>query len=121
MYNTRGFGNPWILFREDVFEQVRKEQYPSKPSRMDSIFICESEAQLQNFLESSGRPLDVVYEIELTDPTASLHRGCLTHLDFSEQENLGTLRAKAHDYWSGGNVQRPEVLTTSSVRILSRI
>ena len=121
MYNTRGFGNPWILFREEVLEQVRATHYPVKPSRLDGIFLCESEEQLRDFLSNSDRPLDLAYEVVLTDESAPLHRGCLAHLDFAHQENLSTFTSKAHEYWAGDNPQQVEILTTSSIRIVARI
>ena len=121
MYRTNGFGNAWILFREEVFECIRKTEYPLKPSRYDGIFLCETKDHLMQFLDVSKRPLDLIYEISLVDDSAPIHRGCLSHLDFSFQENFETFSIKARAYWIGDNIQRPEILTTSGVRIIAQV
>lgn len=120
-YRTDGFGNPWLLFREEIFESVRKNNFPKKPSRYEGIFLCESEQNLSDFLQGNNRVLDLIYEVELADPSATVHRGCLSHLDFAAREDLSTLTRKANDYWNAQQVHVPEILVESSVKILRRI
>lgn len=121
MYRTNGFGNAWILFREEVFEHIRKTEFPSKPSRYDGIFLCETKDQLIQFLDSAIRPLDLIYEVGLVDNSAPVHKGCLSNLDFGLQENFETFTIKARSYWVGENIQKPEILTTSSVQIITQV
>jgi len=120
-YNISSFGNPWILFREEVFEKVRQSEFPTKPSRYKSIFLCETKDMLAQFLQLANRSLDLIYEVELLDATAPIHRGCLLNLDFAPQENMQSFTLKARAYWNGANVQRPEIASTSSIKIISQL
>lgn len=117
-YRTDGFGNAWVLFREEVFEEVRKTSFQSKPSRYSSIFLCESEADLREFIQTTSRVFDLIYQVEIVDSAAEIHRGCLSLLNFLPQENISTFRDKAAAYWTGSPINKPEILVESSVRIL---
>jgi hypothetical protein len=119
-YNTRGFGNTWILFREEVFERIRRDEFPGKPSRFDSIFLCETEDDLRQFLKGTNRHLDLVYSVDLVDEDQPRHRACLTLLDFSAQESMASLEEKARLYWRGDEIRKPELVTTSRIRILAQ-
>lgn len=121
MYNTSGFGNAWIQYREDVFERVRLDEHPSLPSRLQSIFLCDSADALREFLRVTNRTIDLTYEVSLVDASESVHRGCLSHLDFQQKEGLDSFTRKARSYWSGTEITRPEIVTTSRVRIEARI
>ena len=120
-YRTDGFGSPWILFREEIFEHVRQSQFPTKPSRLEGIFLCETKDHLVQFLQEAHRPLDLIYEVELIDEAAAIHRGCLMHLDISLIENMNSFSIKASAYWGGANIQKPEILTISSARIIAQL
>jgi hypothetical protein len=121
MYNTSGFGNPWIQFREDVFEKVRRDEYSKKPSRLKSIFLCESPQSLQEFLQQTNRGLDFMYGVTLIDQDEPIHRGCLSLLDIQQRENPESFMDEARNYWSAASVVKPEIATTSRVRIDERI
>jgi len=120
-YRTDGFGNAWTLFREEVFEQVRVSEFATKPSRYDGIFLCESRTNLKHFIETNGRVMDLMYEVEIVDSTATIHRGCLSQLGFAHQENLATFTTKAQAYWSANNVVNPEILVTSSIKVVQQV
>lgn len=121
MYSTNGFGNAWIQYREDVFERVRMNEYPKLPSRLRSIFLCDSIGGLREFLTVTNRAIDLTYEVSLVDPAEPVHIGCLSLLDFQQKEGLDSFTKKAGLYWSGVEVTRPEIVTTSRVRIEARI
>jgi hypothetical protein len=122
MYTTSGFGNAWIQYREDVFEKVRRDEYPNKPSRLKSIFVCETEQGLRDFMQQTGRNIDLLYAVSLMEPEEPLHRGCLSLLQLQQQENVDTFTQKARLYWSPSSaLSRPEIVTTSRVRIDGRI
>lgn len=120
-YNTGGFGNTWILVREEVFERVRQSEFPSKPRRHDSVFLCETRKDLAAFIGMTGRHLDLMYEVELVDESQPLHRACMSYLDFGPNDDLVSLSMKARGYWGGGEVSRPEIVTSSSVRIVADV
>jgi Protein of unknown function (DUF2441) len=44
--NVQTFGNMNVVARELLFEMVRIESFPSKPSRMKAAFCCMTEAQI---------------------------------------------------------------------------
>ena len=121
MYNTNGFGNAWIKYREDVFEKVRGEKYSEKPNRLESIFLCETKEDLVGFLSSNQRGLDIIYQVELVDEDKPIHRGCLNLLNFNQQESYQSFEGKAIEYWQGENVSASEIVTTSRARIRAKI
>jgi hypothetical protein len=120
-YSNGVFGDPWILLREEIFEHVRQSQFPTKPSRFEGIFLCETKDQLVQFLQENNRHLELVYEVELIDVAPAIHKGCLMHLDISLGETLSSFSRKANAYWDGANIKKPEILTTSGARIIAQL
>ena len=121
MYNTQGFGNAWLQYREDIFEKVRLERFPDKPSRLESVFLCENEADMRNFVTETSRGLDVLYEVEIVDPSKPQHRGCLSKIDIQQKENYRTFEKRAFEYWNATTVSKPEIVTASPIKILKAL
>lgn len=117
MYTFPG-GNAWVLMREVIFEEIRKQQFASLPSRLEATFLCEFEHEARDFQNRAQRWLDLLYEVEICDPTRPQHRACLNHADLEQGDRVPNLIQKAHAYWSGQGVQRPEIITASSIRII---
>jgi hypothetical protein len=107
----------WPLTRELLFEMVRLREFPNKPSRLDSVFLCETAADASQFIANSNRPWDLMFRVHLVDSAAGLHRGCLSLLDPIQGENINGLSDRARQYWQGSNIQSPEVVTYSAVRV----
>jgi hypothetical protein len=106
------------LIREVVFEKVRLELFSAKPSRLHCVFACESLQDARQF-QGTGRTLDLIYRVNLVDPDALIHRGCLSYLDVQgDGDTLGVVEQKAERYWEANEVQRPEILTMSPLKIL---
>jgi len=110
-----------VLIRELVYEAVRREQAPAKPSRFDGLFVCETESDLAEFRRTSNRRLDIGYEVELVDPSAPCHRGDWTLANFQPTDDLPTFEARAALYWQGAEIVKPELLTLSSIRIVKEL
>jgi hypothetical protein len=108
----------WLLVREEVFESVRRAQFPQRPSRLESLFVCESLEEILAFRQSARRGLDLAYEVELVDEGAASHRACLSVFDGEQEGTISFLRDRAVCYWKGVEIQRPEVVTTSPIRIV---
>ena len=55
--------------KEDLFERVRAEEYPDRPSRQDCIFLCESRDALDDYLAKYhfGTLGKSVLEIEMVE------------------------------------------------------
>lgn len=72
-------------------------------------------------MRSNSRQFDIVYEVEIVDPNAPSHEGCLNNPTISGEDNYSSLLDKAREYWSASQVQNPELVTLSSVRIIREL
>ena len=59
--------NYFILFREYVFEQIRQELYPNKPSRLKGTFICPNYLSAKNFWSIERQMGEIIYKVELLE------------------------------------------------------
>jgi hypothetical protein len=114
-------GNAWTLVRELVYELIRREHFPTKPSRFDCLFLCTSEAGLSEFRNRTGRRLDIGYEVELVDPQAVSHAGDWTLPNLQASNDVPSLEKRALQYWQGHNIVQPELATLSPIRIVQRL
>jgi len=112
--------NWWLLLREMVFENIRLNEFSKLPSRLNSIFLCKDYNNIVDFKNKTGRILDLIYEVELLDGKALMHKACLSVFDQEKDGDLRTLEEKARIYWSGKDIKRLEIVTTSSIRIISQ-
>jgi len=113
--------NPWLLVRELIFEQVRREHYPEKPSRLESIYLCTSEDGIKQFRTEAGRNLDLIYRVELVNSDASQHLSDWKLANFQNGDDYTSFERKAHSYWRAENIDQSELITTSSIRIVGTI
>ena len=120
LYRTN-IDNSWILVKELIFEQVRRELYPTKPSRFNSIHLCKDEAQIKEFKLSTNRFCDLVYKVELIDAETPKHIGDWKLMDLQNGDNYSAIETKAKLYWDGKDVVKPEVLAISQIKILEKI
>lgn len=88
--HTRQEGNPWRLVRELIFEDIRKECFPDKPSRLQAAFVSETINDLETFIGNNGRNFDLKYEVELIDPDAKSHRGCCVVQNMANTDSIGS-------------------------------
>lgn len=121
LYKSDG---PVLLhLRERIFEEVRLRSFSNLPSRMKSNFLFESLEQAKAFKNNeTGRYLDILYEVEIIDHGKPQFRGDLnvfhwppTPFFLKEIDNM------AYKYWQGENIQYPEILTESPIKIISKI
>jgi hypothetical protein len=115
--------------KEHVFDQVRSDEFPTAPSRMRCMFVCESESQLREYVQRYRFPLAGRTIIELQMGTIDdqtdeqLEEWKLTRTEF---ERLNTLRrvrvnpkhldcareertSKARLYWSGADTDASQL------------
>lgn len=116
-YTPQSSPSPWLLTRELVYEAVRIRSFPQKPSRFDSLFVCLSETDLNEFRVSTNRHLDLGYEVELVDPQAPKHLGDWTLPNMQNTDNLLVFEQRATLYWQGTNIVKQELITISPIRI----
>lgn len=110
-----------MLVRELIYEKVRKELFPDKPSRLDSIFLCPTENEIREFKIAHNRYLDIVYEVEIVDDTKPSHTADYSIVNLQNDDNLEILEFKARKYWTGENITHPEIVTTSRIKIIKEI
>jgi len=113
--------NPWPLVRELIFEQVRRESYPTKPSRFESIFLCTSEEGIRNFRTVTKRNFDLIYKVELVNNDAPKHVSDWELANVQNGDDYCSLEKKANLYWKAENTSESELITTSNVRIIEMI
>lgn len=130
---------------EAFFEFVRRERYPSRPSRFSSFFACPSITEAKEFRSSMRNPGDAIFEVEgsstfRADMNAfhkiegeiphSLHQMMNSHLPICRDANHAVSLApdwfleRAEGYWKGIPVNANpnwEVLLEPPVEILKRV
>jgi hypothetical protein len=93
------------LLREMEFENIRREQFADRPSRMRCIWLTDDldrAAYWCDRLNKSGGPRVVQVEVD-----GNLHEADGRHLS-DESSSLSELRAAAQNYWRGVPHSNPE-------------
>jgi hypothetical protein len=116
-YTPQSSPNHWLLTREVAYELVRVRSFSAKPSRLECVFVCLSENDLDEFRATTNRGLDLGYEVELVDPQAPSHLGDWTLPNMQNTDNLPMFENRAKLYWQGNNIVKPELITLSPIRI----
>jgi len=119
LYRRPGYGDGWLLAREMTFEAIRASEFPDLPSRLSSAFVFEN---LQDALHhiNNTTPSSLLYRVELVEPSAASHRGCMNQVSFppEEIEALPAFVEKARAFWSAKVIEVPEILTKSALRVI---
>lgn len=115
---TQNQGNAWMLAREFIFESVRASEFPALPGRLSSAFVFES-LEHANQYRNNFSPWGMLYEVELVEPSALLHRGGFNLVTFPPPvtEFVPVTAQFARSYWRGENIEVVELLTKSPLRI----
>jgi len=120
----RSNDNLYTLLREIIFEQVRCQQFPHFPSRLNCVFLAETAHGLQHFLQVTERFADLAYEVTLEQSDAPVFRACY-HMPTipADRPLLPGLQEQAFAYWRGDGVDsgRIEILATTAIRVVRRI
>jgi hypothetical protein len=130
---ARGKAHP-LWERERTLEQVRKQRYSAKPSRLTSTFSCTSLDTARFYarvpsLKGEVALYPVLYEVEKVDPAAIEHRA-----DFNVVQPLAgrpeTMSEIATMYWEATmwinvagapGIRCEEMVTHSALRILRQV
>ncbi len=115
----------WALL-EAVFENARLKDFPALPSRLESLFLFETEAQARQFQLQAQRPYDLVYEVELLDenaPKCVVDVALISPTANGQLLPIEQLESQASVYWasSQNTCVIPEILTMSSAKIIRRL
>ncbi|WP_018300140.1 DUF2441 domain-containing protein [Fangia hongkongensis] len=126
--------NVYFMYYETILELVRQRNFPDKPSRYDSLFVCKSLDDIHHFMKQYNRIGHFIYNIKPKSQEFKIHHGnfksvsphrsskfcnknaigCYTHQDYLDN---------AFDYWSGDNIEDNcmEVCIASSIILLEKI
>lgn len=84
----------WDFSCEMIFEFVRAQRFPERPSRFQSIFGFESRADVEAFLEDFGDPPYTVWEVRAD-------RGFRADMNLVDAVDLAHGLHRADHYWRG--------------------
>ena len=120
-YSPQSSPNVWLFIRELIFEQVRRENFSTKPSRFESIFLCLDQNSIRDFKQTTSRSLDLIYEVVVLDEQEPTHIGDWALCNIQNNDNYSTFVDRAKMYWSGENIAKPELVTTSPIKIIQEV
>lgn len=106
------------LLTEAVFENIRLQEFPDRPSRFNCSFVCPNVLSARNFVQKAERYRDLLYEVELVHPEAK--RFGTNWSLISMYPNITAIENAARKYWNPQNVEEnvKEVLVESDIRII---
>jgi len=124
-FSIEAFREPWRLASEAILEITRSNEFPSKPSRLNCVFVLEGMPAVE-FCRSylGGNPR--LYEVELVNPAASTVAADFSLLSWASRFPPGipffpNTREIARRCWSAVDPIVPEILTESDVIIRKRV
>lgn len=90
-----------LLLKETIFEMVREQGFPTRPSRMHSLFCCPTLEGARHFQETQCRRFDLIYEVELK--SENIFFASWNHVNLPSDKNFLALQSYeelAKAYWS---------------------
>lgn len=111
---------------EEVYERIRAESYPLRPSRQKSMYLFDDESIAAKFKNDNGWDHTDLYKVEITDPHAKqtkLNSDLVSIGNGSRLHTINELARKASTYWESANSEcaKPEVLVESSIKIVEKV
>ncbi|MCS2172789.1 DUF2441 domain-containing protein [Scandinavium sp. TWS1a] len=106
--------------RELIWESVRREHFPDKPSRQKCLWVSQGEENLNYWISQLGLGGNqAVFRVELD---GVLHEASDEHL-MNDDIPYDLALEKAHKYWSGEitNPLAKEILFEGNMQILERV
>ena len=107
------------LARESILEDIRRREFGTKPSRLDGAFVCPTLLAIEQY-RTKYSPVGIIYRVELLEPGALSHSG---DYELISQGFVGIdgMEDQARRYWASENMEAPELLTLSRLRIVECI
>jgi hypothetical protein len=124
--NSQGgqiFGQVFVLFREVLVEGIRAEHFHALPSRFYATF-CLPDLEAAERYRAAHDPsrLQVLHEVEITAESLPTHVGFLSDLAWPQEDNfLGPMKKRAHDYWSKNGQGDIEIVSASPLRVVRAV
>ena len=109
-----------LYLREKILEEIRIREFPNLPSRMTSAFLCLTIEDAIKFRDSNNRSFDILYKVEVIDDKP-VFKTDWTFLNWPMTPFLlKDLENMAYKYWQATDIQNPEILTESRIKIIQR-
>ena len=123
---TQVGGGNILLLREYIYEEVRKRDYPDKPSRMESCFLCQDLNSALLFAQPNRfdfNPTQLLYEVEILNPDAPIHIAPIEFVGVNPNVNAWnawTSAAKNYWEWNPSYTLAPmEMVVNSPIKIIA--
>ena len=89
------------LVREVILEQVRKEEFPDKPSRFEAAFVLPT-LEAARYFHTHNQPFGLICEVDLVEPDKPVHEGDFNLVQPKPgQPWLSGMADIAQCYWRG--------------------
>ncbi|MFB5588456.1 DUF2441 domain-containing protein [Bacillus cereus] len=89
--------------KEQIFEDVRKEKFPSLPSRINSVYVWDDLDSAVSYIKRNRYTEVFIYEVELENPKLAV-RYDMSLLDLSNLQYYVKVKEIANYYYSGKSV-----------------
>lgn len=109
--------NLFLPYREVIFEYARQALAPTKASRLNCVFVCDTLLEAISF-RNSFQPTNVIYEVEPLGDTSDNHVGDFTMANLPQAGQYFGVYDLARQYWLGP-VNSPERLLSCPVRVVA--
>lgn len=90
------------LFRERVLEEIRQKNFPTKPSRLDCIFLLVSIDEAKTYQNLQNLRTSLIYKVRITNLATAAHLGNYNKVlptppdcHFEKMDEVAT------NYWAG--------------------
>ena len=122
----RLYQNQWgsypVAFRERVLEDIRSQEFPSKPSRLNSLFLLPDLHGAETYQNHPERRSLIIYEVELVNPNCARHVGDWTFCFVDENSfYFDEMLEHAREYWRGEGAGNFEYVVESDARVLRKV
>jgi hypothetical protein len=126
LFAVRTSGRRWLQtpLIETVFDAVRTDSFPGRPSRLESVFLFPDANLAADFMKMYKRGLGFIYECSIESDKVwvgdmeIINRG--VDLQKPIEDELQAMQQRAALYWKGASIDSmdiPEILVLGTVTI----
>ncbi|MCU4883772.1 DUF2441 domain-containing protein [Bacillus cereus] len=102
--NVFFYDNYTQYLKEMLFEEIRRTEFPSLPSRIQSIYLTESYEGAIQYADKYTKKY--IYEVEIENPSKSTTLD-MQWMDLSILQSYDTVKEMARNYYNGKSIEGP--------------